>query len=134
VHIGPSANAANEAQRAYLGRTARDTGAGTGAIDHIAFRATGLHAMLEHLRAQGVPLKQRRANGQALFQLFSFDPTASRSSSTIPPRKRMASPASTNQRGQCGLSLNERVGNDESTKARRQDGLRTHQRKDCRVG
>ena len=30
--------------------------------------------MLEHLRAQGVPFRQRRANGQALFQLFFHDP------------------------------------------------------------
>ncbi|HEY3635266.1 MAG TPA: VOC family protein [Caldimonas sp.] len=74
VHIGPSAKAADEAQRAYLGRTSQDTGAGTGAIDHIAFRATGLRAMLEHLRAQGVPFRQRRANGRAVFQLFFFDP------------------------------------------------------------
>jgi len=74
VHIGPSARAANQIQRAYLGRTSQDTGTGTGAIDHIAFRATGLRVMLEHLRAQGVPFRQRRANGQALFQLFFHDP------------------------------------------------------------
>jgi catechol 2,3-dioxygenase-like lactoylglutathione lyase family enzyme len=74
VHIGPSAKAATEAQRAYLGRIAQDSGAGTGAIDHIAFRASGLRAMIEHLRAQGVPFTQRRANGQALFQLFFYDP------------------------------------------------------------
>src|ERR1700682_2291216 len=74
VHIGPSAKAASEMQKNYLGRTSQDTGAGTGAIDHIAFRATGLRAMLEHLRAQGVPFSQRRANGQALFQLFFHDP------------------------------------------------------------
>ena len=30
--------------------------------------------MLEHLRAEKVPFTQRRANGQALFQLFFFDP------------------------------------------------------------
>lgn len=74
VHIGPSAKAANEMQKKYLGRTSQDAGAGTGAIDHIAFRATGLRAMLEHLRSQGVPFSQRRANGQALFQLFFHDP------------------------------------------------------------
>jgi catechol 2,3-dioxygenase-like lactoylglutathione lyase family enzyme len=74
VHIGPSAKAANPIQRAYLGRTSQDTGTGTGAIDHIAFRATGLRVMLEHLRAHGVSFKQRRANGQALFQLFFHDP------------------------------------------------------------
>jgi catechol 2,3-dioxygenase-like lactoylglutathione lyase family enzyme len=74
VHIGPSAKTANEMQKKYLGRTSQDAGAGTGAIDHIAFRATGLRAMLEHLHAQGVHFSQRRANGQALFQLFFLDP------------------------------------------------------------
>jgi catechol 2,3-dioxygenase-like lactoylglutathione lyase family enzyme len=74
VHIGPSAKSANEIQKKYLGRTSRDAGTGTGAIDHIAFRATGLRAMLEHLRAQGVGFAQRRANGHALFQLFFHDP------------------------------------------------------------
>jgi catechol 2,3-dioxygenase-like lactoylglutathione lyase family enzyme len=74
VHIGPSARAAGEIQKKYLGRTSQDAGAGTGAIDHIAFRATGLRSMLEHLRAERVPFSQRRANGQALFQLFFHDP------------------------------------------------------------
>jgi catechol 2,3-dioxygenase-like lactoylglutathione lyase family enzyme len=74
VHIGPSAKSANDIQKKYLGRTSQDAGAGTGAIDHIAFRAAGLRAMLEHLRAQGVGFAQRRANGQALFQLFFHDP------------------------------------------------------------
>jgi len=30
--------------------------------------------MMEHLRSEGVPFSQRRANGQALFQLFFYDP------------------------------------------------------------
>ena len=74
VHIGPSAKGANDAQKKYLGRTSENTGVGTGAIDHIAFRATGLGAMLEHLRAEGVHFTQRRANGQALVQVFFTDP------------------------------------------------------------
>jgi len=74
VHIGPSAKNANEIQKKYIGRTSQDQGAGTGALDHIAFRATGLRTMLEHLRAENVPFSQRRANGQALFQLFLYDP------------------------------------------------------------
>src|SRR5471030_2747052 len=74
VHIGTSAKSANDIQKKYMGRTSQDAGAGTGAIDHIAFRAAGLRAMLEHLRAQGVGFAQRRANGQALFQLFFHDP------------------------------------------------------------
>ena len=74
VHIGPSAKQAGEIQKKYLGRTSQDSGAGTGAIDHIAFRATGLRGMLEHLKKEKIAFTQRRANGQALFQLFLFDP------------------------------------------------------------
>ncbi|HEV7478413.1 MAG TPA: VOC family protein [Burkholderiales bacterium] len=74
VHIGPSAKQAGEIQKKFLGRTSQDADAGTGALDHIAFRATGLRQMLQHLRAQNVPFTQRRANGQALFQLFLYDP------------------------------------------------------------
>jgi catechol 2,3-dioxygenase-like lactoylglutathione lyase family enzyme len=74
VHIGPSAKQAGDIQRKYLGRTSQQSEQGTGAIDHIAFRATGLRAMLEHLRRENVPFSQRRANGQALFQLFFYDP------------------------------------------------------------
>jgi catechol 2,3-dioxygenase-like lactoylglutathione lyase family enzyme len=74
VHIGPSARQAGEIQKKFLGRTSQDAGAGTGALDHIAFRATGLRGMLEHLKKEKVFFTQRRANGQALFQLFLYDP------------------------------------------------------------
>jgi len=74
VHIGPSAAKANEIQKKFLGRTSQGTGEGTGAIDHIAFRATGLRTLLVHLRSRGVAFTQRRANAQAQFQLFLFDP------------------------------------------------------------
>jgi catechol 2,3-dioxygenase-like lactoylglutathione lyase family enzyme len=74
VHIGPSARQAGEIQKKFLGRTSQDAGEGTGALDHIAFRATGLRGMLEHLRKEKISFTQRRANGQALFQLFLYDP------------------------------------------------------------
>ena len=74
VHIGPSAKNATENQRKYLGRTSQGGAEGTGAIDHIAFRATGLRQMIEHLKREGVQFNQRRANGQALYQLFFLDP------------------------------------------------------------
>src|SRR5262249_9534670 len=74
VHISQSAKQAGEIQKKYLGRTSQDTGTGTGAIDHIAFRATGLRQMVQHLQAEKGAFSQRRANGQALFQLFMFDP------------------------------------------------------------
>jgi catechol 2,3-dioxygenase-like lactoylglutathione lyase family enzyme len=74
VHIGPSAKNASENQKKYLGRTSQSSAQGTGAIDHIAFRATGLREMIRHLRDQNISFNQRRANGQALFQLFFLDP------------------------------------------------------------
>lgn len=74
VHIGPSAKQAGEIQKKFLGRTSQDTGEGTGALDHIAFRATGLRGMLEHLKKEKIFFTRRRASGQALFQLFIVDP------------------------------------------------------------
>jgi len=74
VHIGPSAKNANEIQKKYIGRTSQDEGKGTGALDHIAFRATGLRAMLDHLGKEKIAFTQRKANGQALFQVFFHDP------------------------------------------------------------
>ena len=74
VHVGKSAKHAGDNQRAYLGRLAQDTGAGTGAIDHIAFRAKGLKQTMAHLRRHKVEFSERRANGQALYQLFMYDP------------------------------------------------------------
>jgi catechol 2,3-dioxygenase-like lactoylglutathione lyase family enzyme len=74
VHIGPSARMAGAIQKQYLGRTSQKSEQGTGAIDHIAFRATGLRDMLEHLKSEKIGFTKRRANGQALFQLFFHDP------------------------------------------------------------
>ncbi len=74
VHIGPSARMAGENQKKYLGRTSQQSEQGTGAIDHIAFRASGLRETMVHLKKEGIEFRQRRANGQALFQLFFHDP------------------------------------------------------------
>src|SRR3989304_2392038 len=74
VRIGRTAQAAGETQKLYLGRLSQNTGSGTGAIDHIAFRARGLEETVAHLRRKGIPFSERRANGQALYQLFLFDP------------------------------------------------------------
>ena len=74
VHIGRSARHASENQKTYLGRLGGDSGAGTGAIDHIAFRAKGLEQTMAHLRRRKIEFNERRANGQALYQLFMVDP------------------------------------------------------------
>ncbi len=42
--------------------------------DFGAFRAKGLKQTLSHLRRHKVEFSERRANGQALYQLFMYDP------------------------------------------------------------
>lgn len=74
VHIGQSARNASENQKTYLGRLGANAGTGTGAIDHIAFRARGLRQTMAHLREKRIEFNERRANGQALYQLFMYDP------------------------------------------------------------
>ncbi|HTP94355.1 MAG TPA: VOC family protein [Burkholderiales bacterium] len=74
VHIGQNAKQASESQKIYLGRTSQNSGTGTGAIDHIAFRARGLQQTMADLRRRGIEFSERRANGQALYQLFMYDP------------------------------------------------------------
>ena len=47
---------------------------GSGVIDHMAFRCTGLPEMMEHLTRLKVPFTRRMVNDQGLFQLFLMDP------------------------------------------------------------
>jgi catechol 2,3-dioxygenase-like lactoylglutathione lyase family enzyme len=47
---------------------------GTGAIDHIAFEASGLADMTARLEARGIPVRQRVVPGLGLHQLFIQDP------------------------------------------------------------
>ncbi len=54
------------------GSTGKDTG--TGAIDHIAFRASGLDDYRARLNAQGISFRERDVPGQPLHQLFLADP------------------------------------------------------------
>jgi catechol 2,3-dioxygenase-like lactoylglutathione lyase family enzyme len=59
--------------RRYVGQQS-DAVSGTGVIDHVAFRATGLEETLARLRAEGVEFNERQVDGQGLYQLFLFDP------------------------------------------------------------
>lgn len=52
----------------------RAGGTGTGAVDHIAFRAVGLSATKSRLAGLGVPFDERTVPGQGLVQLFVHDP------------------------------------------------------------
>jgi catechol 2,3-dioxygenase-like lactoylglutathione lyase family enzyme len=58
----------------YLGDRDESTLRGTGAVDHIAFFATGLEAMLEHLKTIGIPCRERTTPSIGLHQLFVDDP------------------------------------------------------------
>ena len=73
VHITEGGAQVSENRKKYVGQESQATH-GTGVLDHIAFRATGLRQMLEHLRAQEVDFKQRQVSDQGLYQLFMVDP------------------------------------------------------------
>lgn len=49
-------------------------GGETGRLDHIAFRATGLAAMRDHLQANDIAFREQPVPGQGLYQLFLIDP------------------------------------------------------------
>jgi catechol 2,3-dioxygenase-like lactoylglutathione lyase family enzyme len=64
-----------EGLKKYLGDRDVTSMHGSGAVDHIAFFATGLEAMLKHLKAIGVACRERTVPSIGLHQLFLDDPT-----------------------------------------------------------
>jgi len=62
-----------ENRKRYLGQQSEATH-GSGVVDHVAFRATGLPEMLAHLRREGVSFTQRMVSDQGLYQVFLIDP------------------------------------------------------------
>ena len=73
VHVTEGGANTSENRKRYVGQQTTAT-EGSGAIDHVAFRCTGLSETLAHLRAEGVEFKERQVNDQGLYQLFLFDP------------------------------------------------------------
>jgi catechol 2,3-dioxygenase-like lactoylglutathione lyase family enzyme len=73
VHVTEGGAKVSENRKRYVGQESQAT-TGSGAIDHLAFRATGLREMMAHLRKLGVDFKQRQVDDQGLYQLFMFDP------------------------------------------------------------
>ena len=49
---------------------------GSGVVDHIAFRCSGLKEMIDRFNTLGVEFKQRQVDEEALYQLFLFDPNS----------------------------------------------------------
>ena len=73
LHLTLGGGAVDENRKKYLGQQSTAT-RGSGVVDHIAFRATGLAGMMAGLDAKGVAYATRRVDDQGLFQLFLMDP------------------------------------------------------------
>src|SRR5690349_2472312 len=73
IHITEGGKAVSANRMQYLGQQS-DATQGTGVIDHVAFRCTGLSDMMERLQRAKVPFNRRQVDDQGLFQLFLFDP------------------------------------------------------------
>jgi catechol 2,3-dioxygenase-like lactoylglutathione lyase family enzyme len=73
LHIADGGANTSDNRKKYLGQQSDDT-AGSGVIDHVAFRASGLADMIAHLDAQDVTYTKRRVDDQASFQLFLDGP------------------------------------------------------------
>lgn len=73
LHIAEGGGNVSANRMQYLGQQS-DATEGSGVIDHVAFRASGLRDMLVHLQRMKVDFKTRRVSDQGLFQLFMFDP------------------------------------------------------------
>ncbi len=73
VHLTTGGADVSDNRKAYLGQQSTAT-EGSGVIDHVAFRCTGLKDTMEHLDARGVAFTRRMVDDQGLFQLFLLDP------------------------------------------------------------
>ncbi|MDB5903460.1 MAG: glyoxalase/bleomycin resistance protein/dioxygenase [Betaproteobacteria bacterium] len=73
IHITEGGKNVSDNRKRYLGQQS-DALAGTGVIDHVAFRCSGLEEMMERLKAAQVPFSRRQVDDQGLFQLFLLDP------------------------------------------------------------
>jgi len=73
VHITHGGKAVSENRLTYLGQQTAET-EGSGAVDHIAYRAEGLRETMAHLKALGEEFNERQVDDQGLYQLFLFDP------------------------------------------------------------
>jgi len=73
LHMTQGGKQISKNRKTYLGQES-DATQGSGVIDHVAFRASGLNDMIAHLGRLGIEFKERQVNDQGLYQLFLFDP------------------------------------------------------------
>jgi catechol 2,3-dioxygenase-like lactoylglutathione lyase family enzyme len=74
VHVIGVEGDAAEGLRGYLGERKEAAARGSGALDHVAFFATGLAARRAVLRGLGLAVRERTVPGLGLHQLFVEDP------------------------------------------------------------
>ena len=63
-----------EGLKKYLGDRDESSLAGSGAVDHVAFFATGLRETLERLKSNGIEGRERTVPVLGLHQVFIHDP------------------------------------------------------------
>ena len=68
LHIAEGGKNVSSNRMQYLGQQS-DATEGSGVIDHVAFRASGLRDMLVHLQRMKVDFKTRRVNTLLMFEL-----------------------------------------------------------------
>ena len=73
LHIAEGGAKVSENRLKYAGQVSTAT-YGSGVVDHVAFRASGLLEMIAHLQKHGVAFKERQVDNQGLYQLFLHDP------------------------------------------------------------
>jgi catechol 2,3-dioxygenase-like lactoylglutathione lyase family enzyme len=73
VHITQGGENVPKNRMTYLGQQSTETH-GSGAVDHIAFHATGLSETMTRLRERGEEFNERQVDDAGLYQLFLFDP------------------------------------------------------------
>lgn len=73
LHLTIGGSDISENRKAYLGQQSTAT-SGSGVVDHVAFRATGLVDTMTDLDAKGIEYTKRQVDDQGLFQLFLIDP------------------------------------------------------------
>lgn len=73
IHLTQGGKQVSENRKQYLGQQSEAT-QGSGVIDHMAFRCTGLREMMQHLKDRGVAFRTRQVDDQGLYQLFLLDP------------------------------------------------------------
>ncbi|HEY6024207.1 MAG TPA: VOC family protein [Pseudolabrys sp.] len=73
LHIAEGGKNVSEARLKYAGQQSTDT-YGSGVVDHLAFRCSGLDEMIANLKQRGIAFKERQVDNQGLYQLFLIDP------------------------------------------------------------